>query len=274
MKKFIISLLSVVALLSCTKNEGVRVMSYNLRYGLADDGENSWELRREASVRMLEDIRPDCFGVQEALDFQIDYLLDNTDNYKYVGVGREDGKKSGECMAIFYSTSSIELLDWGTYWLSETPDVPSRGWDAACRRTATWTLLKHKSSGKLFFYVNTHLDHVGQVARKEGLSMVVRNISSMNPNNYPMILTGDFNVFPDDPCLEPLDRMMTSARKAAVDSDEAGSFNNWENDRGDIIDYIYFKGFSGCSNFKVVREKYGDVPFISDHYPIYSDLVF
>ena len=89
-----------------------------------------------------------------------------------------------------------------------------------------------------------------------------------------MILTGDFNALPDDPCLEPLDRIMTSARKAAADSDEAGSFNNWESERGDIIDYIYFKGFSGCSSFKVVREKYSNVPFISDHYPIYSDLVF
>ena len=259
---------------SCAKPDGLRVMSYNIRYASAQDGENDWTLRRPATIAMLDDISPDCFGVQEALDCQLDYIVEQVPDYKYVGVGREDGIKRGETAAIFYSASRLELLDWGTYWLSETPDVPSIGWDAACRRTATWALLSQKSTGRKFFYVNTHLDHVGKVARKKGLAMVVRNIADMNPEGYPMILTGDFNVFPDDPCLADLDSMMLNARKTALDSDNMGSFNGWTDRKDVIIDYIYYSGFSSCDNFKVVVKQYCEVPFISDHYPIFADLKF
>ena len=266
--------ISILLCCSCAKPDGLRVMSYNIRYASAQAGENDWTLRRPATIAMLDDISPDCFGVQEALDCQLDYIVEQVPDYKYVGVGREDGIKRGETAAIFYSASRLELLDWGTYWLSETPDVPSIGWDAACRRTATWALLSQKSTGRKFFYVNTHLDHVGKVARKKGLAMVVRNIADMNPEGYPMILTGDFNVFPDDPCLADLDSMMLNARKTALDSDNMGSFNGWTDRKDVIIDYIYYSGFSSCDNFKVVVKQYCEVPFISDHYPIFADLKF
>ena len=272
--KHLCLIISILLYCSCAKPDGLRVMSYNIRYASAKDGENDWTLRRPATIAMLDDISPDCFGVQEALDCQLAYIVEQAPDYKYVGVGRDDGRKKGETMAIFYSASRLDLLDWGTYWLSETPDVPSIGWDAACRRTATWALLSQKSTGRKFFYVNTHLDHVGKVARRNGLAMVVQNIADMNPDGYPMILTGDFNVYPDDPCLADLDKMMLSARKTATDSDSMGSFNGWTDRKDVIIDYIYYSRFSACNNFKVVVKKYCDVPFISDHYPIFADLTF
>ena len=135
------------------------VISYNIRNGEAKDGTNSWQYRYPASAMMIMDQMPDIFGVQEAYDYQVRYLDEFCDGYKCVGVGREDGKSKGEHMSIFYNTKTVKLLKWGTYWLSETPDKPSKGWDAACKRTATWALLKDKKNGKKFYYVNTHLDH-------------------------------------------------------------------------------------------------------------------
>ena len=156
------------------KTADVKVISYNIRNGEAKDGTNSWEYRYPASAMMIDDQKPDIFGLQEAYDYQVKYLEEYCAGYKSVGVGRDDGKSKGEFMSIFYNKKTTKLLKWGTFWLSETPDVPSMGWDAACFRTATWALLKDKASGKKYFYVNTHLDHVGWQARKNGMKLIVR----------------------------------------------------------------------------------------------------
>ena len=268
----------------------VKVMSYNIRYGTADDGEHIWPNRREAAAAMVMDQHPLVFGVQEALDFQLEYLQENCPGYKYVGVGREDGVSDGEHMAVFYDSERAELVNWGTYWLSETPDEPSYGWDAACRRTATWALLKDKKSGKKFYFVNTHLDHKGKLARKNGLALIYSKIQAMNPKGLPMVLTGDFNVLPDDEALVDISKLMNSARFNAEDADTIGSFNGFARnefsdadasmDKEEVlntlwpIDYIYYSGFDKCLTFKVVTKTYDNKPYISDHYPIYADLVF
>lgn len=262
-----------VLLSSCSsQNDSITVMSYNVRLGVANDGENSWENRKAATPAMLTDCAPDVFGVQEAFDFQLEYIEQASPVYKWVGVGRDDGKKKGECMAVFYNREKIELLDWGTYWLSETPEVPSMGWDAACRRTATWTLLKIKETGKKFWFVNTHLDHVGEQARTNGLQLIVDRIDRMSsPEKLPMVLTGDFNVTPDDPCLTELGKRMKSARAFAVHSDDKPSYNGFKAPKS-IIDYIYYSGFQECRTFRVVDTEYAGRPFISDHYPVLAVL--
>ena len=133
------------------KSSDIKVISYNIRLGVAKDGTNSWEYRYPASAMMINDQKPDIFGLQEAYDFQVKYLEEYCEDYKSVGVGREDGKHEGEHMSIFYNKKTTKLLKWGTFWLSETPDKPSMGWDAACFRTATWALLKDKASGKKYY---------------------------------------------------------------------------------------------------------------------------
>ncbi len=262
-----------------TEPASIFVMSYNIRYGGADDGTNSWQYRYPATGMMIEDQKPDVFGVQECVDFQENMITSYFDGhqgrmgYKCVGVGRDDGKK-GERMDVFYNTKTIKLVKWGTYWLSETPDVPgSKGWDARYPRTATWTLLKDKRSGKMFYFVNTHLDHRGVEARKEGLALVVRKIAEMNPNGYPMVLTGDFNITPDDEGLVELDKVMKSARIHALSTDNEPSFNGWGKS-AKVIDYIYYSGFSSCPGFKTVTKPYMDRKFISDHNPITATLIF
>lgn len=249
------------------------VVSYNIRLGEADDGTNSWKYRYPTSAMMIEDINPDIFGLQEAYSYQREYLEEYTKGYKSVGVGREDGKNEGEIMAIFYKKSRIKLLKWGTYWLSETPEEPSFGWDAACKRTATWALMKDKKSGKKFFYINTHLDHVGRKAQEKGLQLIVDRIGEMNPYDYPMVMTGDFNVTPDDHVLDALKKKMKGARETAVSTDHSPTFNGWGK-KFIIIDHIFYTGFDSCPVFKVINKPYGDRTYISDHYPVQAILVF
>lgn len=251
----------------------VKVISYNIRFANKKDGANIWQNRAKASPAMIKDYAPDVFGVQEALAVQLEYLDGKLPQYSFVGVGREDGRKKGETMAIFYNTRKVRLLDWGTYWLSETPEKPSRGWDADCKRTATWTLMEMKGSGKKFFYVNTHLDHRGDMAQQKGLELILERIAAMNPEGLPMILTGDFNVEPDAPVLYGLNAKMTDARRSALMTDSRATFNAWGKSAS-IIDYIYHSGFTECAEFETIVRQYKDVLYISDHYPIVSRLVF
>ncbi len=255
----------------------LRVMSYNIRNSHAKDGENDWIVRRDATPEMIYTVRPEVFGIQEAYQDQVDYILEKCPDYKMVGVGRDDGVQKGEQMSVFYDSRKIELLDWGTYWLSETPDVPSYGWDAACRRTATWALLEQKSTGRRFYFVNTHLDHKGETARKEGLALIYNNIKKMNSDGLPLVLVGDFNVFPDDKCLTDINSLLKSARFSSRDADPKGSFNGFGQyglDELEKIDYIYYNGFSYSRCFKVETASYAGRPYISDHYPVYADIAF
>lgn len=258
-----------------TKDHDLKVMSYNIRMGAAKDGTNSWEYRYPATALMLEDQKPDVFGVQEAFNYQIRFIEENFADYECVGVGRDDGKQKGEFMSIFWNKKTVKMIKWGTFWLSETPDKPSMGWDAACKRTATWALMKDKKTGKQFYFVNTHLDHRGAEAQRKGLELIVSRIAEINPKGYPMVLTGDFNVKPDNAALKDLDTKMQSARKIAPRTDNHPTFNNWGKIKPDmVIDYIYVSGFSACPEYHTVTEKYGTWKYVSDHYPIYAKLIF
>ena len=269
MKKLALVLAALLPLFTACKQEPatVKVMSYNIRYGTANDGDHVWPNRREAAAAMVMDQHPLVFGVQEALDFQLEYLQENCPGYKYVGVGREDGVSDGEHMAVFYDSERAELENWGTYWLSETPEVPSYGWDAACKRTATWTLIKDLTTGKHFYFVNT--------PRRNGLILLVERIGAMNPEGYPMILCGDFNVYPTDPCLNDLRDLMQDARQTAVETDPGTTWHDWGKVDGTPgIDYIFYKGFNSCLSFQRVTQPYNGVNYVSDHYPVTAVLQY
>ena len=276
MRRFILALMAAAFLLpQLSYAQEIKVMSYNIRLGSGEDGTNSWQFRAPLTLEMLEDQTPDIFGVQEALSYQVDFIKEFTDDYECVGVGREDGKKEGEHMSIFWNKKTMKLLKWGTFWLSETPDKPSMGWDAACYRTATWALMKDKKTGKKFYFVNTHLDHVGKEAQKNGLALIVDKIAEINPEGLPMVLTGDFNVKPNDPSLKDLDARMKCTRKVAAKTDNHHTYNGWgKASKDSVIDYIYFSGFSACSEYQTITKKYSGRTFVSDHYPITARLIF
>ena len=269
---FAAAMIMSLPLLQAQESEGLKVMSYNIRLGSAQDGTNSWALRYTATGKMLEDQKPDVFGVQEALEYQVRYIEEMC-GYESVGVGRENGKKEGEHMSIFWNKKTVSMLKWGTFWLSETPQKPSMGWDAACYRTATWALMKDKKTGKKFYFVNTHLDHKGKEAQKNGLKLIVDRIDAINPQGYPMVLTGDFNMTPDNTNLAELDSRMQSVRKIAQKTDNHDTFNGWGKGKG-VIDYIYVSGFSSYPEYQTITKKYADRKFVSDHYPISATLIF
>ena len=280
MKKLILFLACAVAAFGATscaeKTNDIKVISYNVRFS-GGDGENHWDLRKHASINMINDEKPTVFGVQEAKADQIAYLKENLPQYGYIGVGREDGKDGGEHMSIFYLKEEVELLDGGTFWLSETPDVPSKGWDAACKRSCTWTKLKMKDTGKEFAYINTHLDHVGKVAQREGLALICKRFAEIVPVGMPAFLTADFNALTNDPIFEPLNAEMFDAREKAPETDRRATFNGWkagdENNPDRVIDHIFFRG-AEAHTFKVLRDKEYGAPFISDHYPIVMTATF
>ncbi len=278
MKKFLFAFVTLFLTLSCEvqqEEDNLKVMSYNMRYDSPNDGENIWDIRKVATPAMIKEVHPDVFGVQEAMVHQIRYVEENCPEYASIGVGRDDGKEGGEFMSIFYDKSKIKLNEWGTVWLSPTPEKPSRGWDAGCFRTATWAKMEVIGSGKRFFYINTHLDHVGKNARKNGLELIIKIIKQKNVEGDPAILTGDFNVTPDDSfTLDGVYAYMNNASATALEADSVPTFNGWGKRDGSFIDYIWWKGFSSCKEYRVNRNEYGGVKFISDHWPITAVLVF
>ena len=252
-----------------------KIISFNVRYSSAPeiDGDNRWELRRDAAVKMVAEQKPIAMGLQEACPDQIDFLDLNLTGYKHIGVGRADGKRAGEMMAIYYDTHRLTLLDSGTFWLSETPEKVSLGWDAACNRTCTWGHFKMKDTDFEFLYFNTHLDHLGSLARKNSIKLIVDKMTELNPDNVPVFLSGDFNSTTDDPIFDPLKASLKDAREVSAISDKIITYNGFgtvtdnPNTRKEwVIDHIFFSGVNPMA-FMVLNGNYG-VPFISDHYPI------
>jgi endonuclease/exonuclease/phosphatase family metal-dependent hydrolase len=175
--------------------EPLRVMTFNVRYGTAKDGENHWDKRKEFLVETIKAFDPDLLGTQETLGFQRDFLSQQLAGYGVAGVGRDDGKEQGEMMALYFKQARFEKLGEGHFWLSETPDVVgSKGWDTSLPRMATWVRLQdreNKSASPILF-VNTHFDHMGRVARLESAKLLRQQIESL-ASGAAVILTGDFN---------------------------------------------------------------------------------
>ena len=175
--------------------EALRVMTFNIRYGTANDGENHWDKRKEFLVETIKAFNPDLLGTQETIGFQRDYLAQNLPGYGVVGVGRDDGQEKGEMMAVYYRQSRFEKQAEGHFWLSETPEtVGSKGWDTSLPRMATWIRLQDRQNAAAppILYVNTHFDHRGRVARIESAKLLREKIAAMSAG-ASVILTGDFN---------------------------------------------------------------------------------
>lgn len=266
MKRLLILLMLVLPLFA--EAQEIKVISFNVRYNSVweNDGENRWEKRRDAVIRMLLDERPVVIGLQEALLNQLEDLDSRLEGYLRVGVGRDDGREDGEFMAIYYDTARIEMLSCKTLWLSETPDVPSLGWDAACRRTVTVARLLDKESGREFDYLNTHLDHVGPTARANAAKMIA-SIVENEGGDIPVILGGDMNSTIDDPIFHNFyDVDLHVARDMAMETSNDITYNAFGKGKGTVIDHFFVRHME-VMRFLTLNGDYG-VPYISDHYPI------
>ncbi|MBN1895114.1 endonuclease/exonuclease/phosphatase family protein, partial [bacterium] len=198
-----------LAILSCTRgdlsDQKIRVMTFNIRLNTASDSLNAWPYRKDMAASMIRFHRADIAGLQEALHDQVLDLAARLPDYGWFGLGRDDGKEAGEYMAVFYSKKRFEVLRNATFWLSENPEIPGRGWDAACNRVVTWGEFRDRKTGKRFFHFNTHFDHMGETARRESAKLLLEKVEGI-AGHSDAVVTGDFNSTPDSVPYEILTR--------------------------------------------------------------------
>ncbi|MBT5925753.1 MAG: endonuclease/exonuclease/phosphatase family protein [Verrucomicrobia bacterium] len=261
------------------RNAPVKVMSFNIRYGAANDGENSWKFRDYLVIETIENYNPDLIGYQEALKFQVDYLKENLKGYGFHGIGRDAGTEKGEYVPLMWKTDRFEMVDSGHFWLSETPEIPgSISWDSSLTRMLSWVALRDLKSPnqKEFVFANTHFDHRGKEARLESAKLIRRRAEEIM-DNYPIILTGDFNTTEVLAPYAALCKAEGFNGKPLIDSyrvinpepnDQEASFSRWVGHRpGKRIDWILhtddFVTLNAAINY---TQEAGRFP--SDHYPV------
>jgi endonuclease/exonuclease/phosphatase family metal-dependent hydrolase len=254
------------------------VMTFNVRINLVSDGENAWPNRKEMAASMIRFYEPDIFGVQEALEGQVNDLSENLPDYGWVGVGRDDGKRAGEFMAIFYSKQRFKVLRHDTFWLSENPQQPGLGWDAAYIRIVTWAQFEDLQTGKIFYHFNTHFDNRGELARQESARLLLGKIPSI-AGDAPVIVTGDFNTPPDSEPYRILTKsdLLTDTKTKSQTSHHGPSRTMNDFDLENLkttappIDYIFVSKQIGVLKHATLSDTF-DGYFPSDHMPVMAVL--
>ena len=261
-----------------SKTQSLKVMTYNIRLDVAVDGENAWPLRKQFLTSQIQFYEPDIFGVQEAKPNQVIHIANELAQYSDVGIGRE-GEAKGESSNIFYKKDRFILKESNTFWLSQTPNIISKGWDAAFNRVCTYALLNDKKTKKNIWVFNTHLDHVGEVAKTKGIELILSKIAQLNTKNYPVIFMGDFNSEPNSKRMIALKNQMNDCRDISEEKPfgPSGTFNGFNHNEPVtlLIDYIFVS-----KNNKLKIKKYAilsdskDLKYPSDHLPVYVELSY
>lgn len=249
--------------------QNISVMSYNIRYDNPNDQQNAWVQgdRRDKVIQIIQQENPDILGVQEALHHQVAYIHENLPQYQYVGVGRDDGEKAGEYVAIFFNSQRMEYIDSGYFWLSPTPEKPSKGWDATCcNRMATWIKLKIKN--RILYVFNTHFDHEGKMAQQQSAILLKEKILPLVKANNQVILMGDLNVTPEDSCISTLKTFLKDTFQDKCQSPKA-TFNAFDlaTTPSKRIDYIFTSKYLKIRDFKIIQKKIKGL-YPSDHFPV------
>lgn len=257
-------------------------MTFNIRLNVKSDSLNAWPYRKDKAASQILFHNVHLLGVQEALHEQMVDLGNSLAQYKYAGVGRDDGKTKGEYSAIFYDTTRLNLLGSSTFWLSLTPEVPgSKSWDAAITRIVTWAKFRDMESKKVFFAFNTHFDHMGQEARRESAKLLKQKVKEI-AGNEPVIITGDFNSKPsDDPIrivtdLNDKDHFTDTKHISATPHyGPEGTFNAFTSKETDNepIDFIFIKGKWKVLQHATLSQTWGG-RFSSDHFPVFVKISF
>ena len=251
----------------------VKIMTYNVY--IAGAGDSSPENRTESVVKTIRSEMPDSFGLQEADYAWVTRISEALPEYAYVGVGRDDGENGGEFSPVFYLKAKFNLIDSGTFWLSKTPEKPSRGWDAMLKRICSWAVLEDKESGKRYAHFNAHMDHIGSNARKNSAELIVEKANAVG--DIPVVVTGDFNC---DEGTKPYNAMraggFNDTKRIAKSTMDIGTYHNFGmndvyNGRSPI-DYIFVSdGDAYVESYKVLDGKV-DGKYSSDHYPVVSEM--
>ncbi|MBQ6117601.1 MAG: endonuclease/exonuclease/phosphatase family protein [Clostridia bacterium] len=281
-RKFMALMLSFFALLGAHRDmetpaaeplaEGadVRVVQFNLRCtGL---GKTSVAYRAPLMTAMLQSLRADSMGFQEANLRWMTYLEEHLTDYAYVGAARDDGKVRGEFSPIFYLKEKYDPVESGTFWLSKTPDKPgTKDWGSACNRICTWAVLENKETGARYAHFNTHLDHISGEARTHQMEVLLEKVKEYL-GVYPVVLTGDLNDLEDSDMYREAVALLTDARRAAPVTDTQDTFHNYGGvvPKG-LLDYVFVSENVTPLVFHVIDDKL-DGAYLSDHYGVYVDL--
>ena len=274
MKIFYQYILSVFILFTISSNiysQPHSIISYNIRYDNNWDIENSWKIRRNKISQILVQYSPSIIGIQEGLINQVQYIDSSLIDYDYVGVGRDDGKKKGEFCAIYFDTTRYVLLKNSTFWLSETPDTISIGWDAALERICTYGLFKNRITKEEFLVFNTHFDHIGVVAREKSSELILKRINKINHQSLPVILMGDFNSIPNSSPVKEIKTELSDALQISLEKLQGprGTFNGFNEDLPieKRIDYIFTNDLKVLS-YTHINDRLNNNRHISDHLPV------
>ncbi|MGJ3234007.1 endonuclease/exonuclease/phosphatase family protein [Marivirga sp.] len=252
----------------------LKVSSFNIRFDNPSDGSNRWINRRGDVLNFLLIEELDIIGMQEVLYSQIKFLDENLSTYQRVGIGRDDGEQAGEYAPIYFDTNRFNLLDSGNFWLSETPEVPSIGWDAVLNRICTYVRLFDTESDQEIYFYNTHFDHVGGTARLRSASLIRDSIQTKIDQGVRVILTGDLNVVPGSTPYEVFNEFMTDSYESDLKLGPTGTYNgfNLDGSHNRRIDFIFTTGFKPMtyeSVSTVVNNR-----FLSDHFPVISKIEY
>jgi endonuclease/exonuclease/phosphatase family metal-dependent hydrolase len=254
----------------------LRVMTFNIRYGTAADGPDAWQTRSRLALAAIRDRDPAVVGLQEALRFQLDAIAQALPHYGQVGVGRDDGVQAGEYAAILYDRRRLALLDQGTFWLSDTPEVPrSMTWGNRFPRIVTWARLQDRTAGRTFYVFNTHFDHESQPSRERSAELLLARIAARTAPQDPVLLTGDFNAGEDNPAFRAIAaRLADTFRAIHPSATEVGTFHAFAGGRGGPkVDAVLASPEWQVMDAEIVHvNENGRYP--SDHFPVVATLAY
>lgn len=254
----------------------LKVMTYNIKYDSTNDTVNNWNDRKSDLVTLLDHYSPGIIGMQEVLEGQLSYLVEHRPNFTAIGVGREDGKKKGEYSPILYDARLFKLVNHGTFWLSETPNIVSVGWDAALERICTYGRFEDLKTQKQFWVFNTHFDHIGVLAREKSAVLIVSKIRELNTEKLPVVLMGDFNLTPNETPIHYLMKALTDAQTITSNPfyGPTGTFSGFDPDRilSERIDYIFVEKLK-VQSYIHIDDRMENNKYISDHLPVFARVI-
>ena len=239
MKRTVTILIAAMLMQFALNAQDLKVISYNIRNSESKDGTNSWMYRYAASAEMIKDQKADVIGMQEALENQVGFILDNFTDYRSVG----------EYTPVLWNRKTVSMQKSGSF------------------DSGTWALMKGKKNGNRFYVVNVYLENIDAGEKKAAVRSLLDRIKEINTDSLPVVLTGGFYMKPGDAALAEVEAEMKNARKTAAKTDNTGTYNNWGK-TSEIIDHICYSGFSECSEYQTVTKKYADRKFVSDHFPL------
>lgn len=268
-------LILLIVFIFSNVNSQMKVMSFNIRVDNPADGVNSWDSRKKELYELINFYNPDFLGIQEGMYHQVLFLNKNLKNYSYIGFGRDGKDVESEAVPIFFNNAKFELIKKETFWLSETPEIISKGWDANYNRISTYGIFRNKITNDIIHIFNCHFDHIGEVARKNSSKLIINKINQYGLSDKSVIVMGDLNCLPIDEPYKILNKSLNDALKISDKKPYGpkGTWNGFETNKiiKERIDFIFCRGLS-VLNYRNIDDRRLNNLYFSDHLPVFIEI--